>query len=336
MLKQDLQFSYPEELVATEPQRPSRVLWYDHYPLEITLEELVERIAPGDLLIINETKVLKRRVFNPTGLEILFLKQTAPREWEVLFPSKAFKLGESIPIPGGHSMTLTKKGRPQTVTIDSDLTSEYFESNGEVPLPPYIQRARGQRHAQENDESWYQTFWARQAGSLAAPTASLHFNQAHFEKLKQRGVAIHPVTLHVGLGTFLPVTADNLDEHVMHFEEAEISGATWDAIQAAKSNGQKIWALGTTVARTLESAAVGKLPLVPGIGHRGETDLFIQPGYEWQVVDRLLTNFHQPESTLLALVAAFKDLQQVRAAYAWAIEKRYRLFSYGDLSVWIK
>ena len=335
MRKEDLQFTFPEELVATSPAKPSRVMWFEAgEPTEIALADLLSRVPTGDLWIINETKVLKRRVF-AGELEILFIKEISPSRWEVLFPSKNLKIGDEIELPEGRRFRLAQKGRPQVVDVIGELKTDYFERWGEVPLPPYIQKARQARHAQTEDDSWYQTFWAENPGSLAAPTASLHFQREHFEALRARGVEIAPVTLHVGLGTFLPVTTENLNDHSMHFEEAEIPRATWDKIQAVKARGGRVWAVGTTVARTLESVAPGLLR-EESTGFRGETNLFILPGFEWRVVDRLLTNFHQPESTLLALVAAFAGLQDVKNAYAWAMQRKFRLFSYGDLSAWIK
>lgn len=337
MLRTDLDFDFPEELIATSPQRPSRVMAVDGpgaEPREITLDELVEIPRPGDVWVLNQTKVLKRRVF-AGDLEILFLSQPSPDEWEVLFPSRAFKLGDAVELPEGVTMTLTQKGRPQRVRVSRELTQSYFDQHGEVPLPPYIQKARSQRHNGPQDERWYQTLWAADPGSLAAPTASLHFEQKHLDRLRERGVLILPVTLHVGLGTFLPVTAEDLKDHAMHAEVVEVPASTWERLQAAKAQGSRIWALGTTVARSLESAAAGKLRRDEQ-AFRGETDLMILPGYEFQVVDRLMTNFHQPQSTLLALVAAFSNLEHVKACYQWAIARKFRLFSYGDLSVWNK
>lgn len=337
MLRTDLDFDFPEELIATSPQRPSRVMWVEGplaEPREITLDELVERPQPGDVWVLNQTKVLKRRVF-AGDLEILFLSQPNPDEWEVLFPSRAFKIGDQTELPEGVTMTLTQKGRPQRVRVSRELTRAYFDKHGEVPLPPYIQKARSERHNTPQDESWYQTLWAADPGSLAAPTASLHFEQKHLDRLRERGVLILPVTLHVGLGTFLPVTADDLKDHAMHAEVVEVPLTTWDRLQTARAQGHHVWALGTTVARSLESAALGKLRR-EGDAFRGETDLMILPGGEFRVIDRLMTNFHQPQSTLLALVAAFSSLAHVKACYQWAIARKFRLFSYGDLSVWNK
>lgn len=333
----DLQFEYPEELVATQPQHPSRVMWVDAIddePQEIPFSELLNRIPVGDVLVVNNTKVLKRRVF-AGDVEILFLKQQNATEWEVLFPSKKYKVGESLELPLGIQMTLIQKGRPQWVRLSESVSEDYFQKVAELPLPPYIQKARQDRHTVDADESWYQTAWAAKPGSFAAPTASLHFSAQDIQALKAKGVHVAEVTLHVGLGTFLPVTAEDLDDHEMHEEYAEIPANVWALIQRQKAEGKNIWALGTTSVRTLESAAQGLLACSEAGDYSGFTRLLIQPGYQWKVVDRLMTNFHQPESTLLALVAGFSSLDRVKTCYRWAIERKFRLFSYGDLSVWL-
>lgn len=332
----DLDFPFPDELIATEPRRPSRVMWVaDAAPVELTPSQLLSRIPAGDLLVVNDTRVLRRRVFSG-DLEILFLASPDGRAWQVLFPAKAYKVGARIELPLGRSMVLTRKGRPQEVETDQPLDEFYFQQAGELPLPPYIQKMRDSRHTVDRDERWYQTAWAEKPGSFAAPTASLHFTAEDTAALEARGVQIARVTLHVGLGTFLPVKAEDLDQHEMHSEWAEIPPATWARVRATREKGGKVWALGTTVTRTLESAAHGKLAADGRGGWNGFTDLLIQPGFEWRVVDRLLTNFHQPKSTLLALVAAFAGLETVKACYQWAIERKFRLFSYGDLSAWIR
>jgi S-adenosylmethionine:tRNA ribosyltransferase-isomerase len=228
------------------------------------------------------------------------------------------------------------KGRPQLVEVSSSIGEDYFARFGELPLPPYIQKAREQRHTVAEDESWYQTRWAQKPGSFAAPTASLHFRESDMNLLKARGVQILEVTLHVGLGTFLPVTADDLDHHDMHEEYAEIPFEVWAGIQSARASGAKVWALGTTSTRALESGAAGLLGKDVDGNLKGFTKILIQPPYQFQIVDRLLTNFHQPQSTLLALVSAYSDLETVKACYQWAIARNFRLFSYGDLSVWLK
>jgi S-adenosylmethionine:tRNA ribosyltransferase-isomerase len=325
----ELQFSYPEELVAVEPTRPSRVMWVvgNSEPAELSLSALLDRIPAGDLLVINNTKVLKRRIFCD-GLEILFLTSADQRHWEVLFPSRKFSVGDEITLPLGRKMKLVEKGRPQRVLIEGPpLTEDYFLEVAELPLPPYIQKARGFRHTVKSDETWYQTAWAKTAGSLAAPTASLHFSATDLDYLRGRQVRVLELTLHVGLGTFLPVSAEDLDHHDMHEEFYEIPTDVWQEVNQGRASGHKVWALGTTACRALESAADGKLT--------GFTRLLLQPGSKFRVVDRLLTNFHQPESTLLALVFAFAGISQVKRAYEWAIERKFRLFSYGDLSAWI-
>ncbi len=331
----DLDFQYPEELIATSPQRPSRVMWVQEngMPIEISLRDLMEKIPAGDILVVNNTQVLKRRVF-AGDVEILFLKQVNSTDWEVLFPSKKYKLGEDLQLPLGVKMTLIQKGRPQTVRLSEAVSEDYFQKVAELPLPPYIQKARNARHTVQADESWYQTAWAKTPGSFAAPTASLHFSADDMEDLKSKGVNICEVTLHVGLGTFLPITAQDLNDHDMHEEYVEISSETWKQILKAKEQGHNIWSLGTTSTRSLESAAGGLLAGSAEEGFRGFTKLLIQPGYRFKIVNRLLTNFHQPQSTLLALVAAFSSLETVKACYLWAIERKFRLFSYGDLTCW--
>ncbi len=335
MKLKDLYFDFPEDLIATEPQRPSRVLYVGKGVKEITIETLLQQIPAGDVLVVNNTKVLKRRVF-AGDLEILFLSSTDKLTWEVLFPSRKFSLGDVIDLPLGYKMTLVQKGRPQLVKVDQPLEETYFSQIAELPLPPYIQKMRKQRHAISADESWYQTAWASQPGSFAAPTASLHFSPQDIEGLKNRGVKVLELTLHVGLGTFLPVTVEDLDQHQMHQEYVQIPPQTWIAVQEAKRKGYKIWSLGTTATRALESVAMDYLSGSSVTGYSGFSKLLIQPGFEWTVVDRLLTNFHQPESTLLALVAGFAGLERLTKAYRFAIANKFKLFSYGDLSVWEK
>lgn len=335
MKRNELMFSYPDELIGTAPQYPSRVLFHDgRQAHEISWTDLLNRFQAGDVLVLNDTKVLKRRVFTEDGLEIFFLSQQE-NKWEVLFPSKKYKVGDQIPLPLGVVATVVEKGRPQFLELNPHVDESYFDRVGELPLPPYIQRARAERHNQANDQKDYQTIWAEKPGSLAAPTASLHFKHPDLEHLKKQGVQILKITLHVGLGTFLPVTAEDLDQHMMHSEVVEIQDEVWQNILAAKQQGRRVWALGTTVTRTLESQALGFFQK-QGKLWMGSTDLLIQPGFEFKVIDNLLTNFHQPESTLLALVAAFSSLEKVKQAYQLAIEKKMRLFSYGDLSVWTK
>lgn len=369
----ELDFEYPEELVATARQVPSRTMLVGdrnvgsglQIPKEISRDELIGLFGPGDLWVVNETRVLKRRVFTKQQLEILFIRalNNERTEWEVLCPSSRWKQGTQQTV-GSVEFDLIERGRPQKLRSSVPLLEEFFEESGELPLPPYIQKARGERHTRTEDDREYQSIWAqeaigaketedrtRPAGSLAAPTASFHFDESFVAALEARGVEVAKVTLHVGLGTFLPVTVENLDDHIMHAEVAEVSGATREKINLTKAAGGRVIAVGTTVTRTLEAMALGHFrevetsPSHPAIQHeavssmpslRGETSLLIRPGHDWKIVDVLLTNFHQPRSTLFALVAAFSSLEQVRAAYAWAIARKFRLFSYGDLSVWLK
>ena len=335
----DLRFEYPEQLVATEPQRPSRVMWVEGQltPREISLAELIEKIPAGDVLVINNTRVVKRRVFTvDEDMEVLFVNQRSSFEWEVLAPlSRKLDPAAKLLLPDGVEAVVVERGLPQVIRLSRELTDDYFERFGEVPLPPYIRRLRQQSHTVPQDETWYQTAWAERLGSTAAPTASLHFSAEDIRKLQNRGVVVVPLTLHVGLGTYLPVKVDDLSAHQMHREWVEIPAASWAQIAFARKQGRKIWALGTTVVRSLESAAMGKLISLEDGSFEGETDLFIFGDFKYKVVDRMLTNFHQPESTLLALVACFAGLENTLSAYDWAIKREFKLFSYGDLSVWL-
>jgi S-adenosylmethionine:tRNA ribosyltransferase-isomerase len=346
MKTESLDFAYPEGLIATSRQKISRVMWVQESPEETTLSQLLSRFKPEDLLVINETKVIKARVICASGLEVLFIRDLGPDDkqengenktqwlWEVLCPARRWsKSGEVLPC--GTPIELKKTGLPQLVSVPKELDFSYFEKYGDVPLPPYIQEKRGERKSRETDITQYQTAWAKTVGSLAAPTASLHFSSADIDKIRARGVDVAKLCLHVGLGTFLPIHTDNLDEHVMHGEWVSIPAETLRKIEVAKKNGGRVWALGTTVLRGLESYSHGKLDETE-FGAVGVTDLFIKPGFEFKIVDVLLTNFHQPKSTLLALVGAFAGLDKVKAAYQWAIDREFRLFSYGDLTVWIR
>lgn len=330
----DLSFEYPPELVATAPIRPPRVMWVENQqPTEISWSEFLLKFGATDVLVLNDTRVLKRRIFAP-DFEILFLSSNPERtEWEVLFPSRNLKVGDLIHLPGGEQARLVKKGKPQKIQTLKPLLESYFLEHAELPLPPYIQKARGHRQTVAADQNWYQTAWAEKPGSLAAPTASLHFSDQDLEQLRNQGVQILHLTLHVGLGTFLPLTVEAIAAKKLHEEVIEIPLNTWQQVESAKRLGQKVWALGTTVTRSLEACARGHLQKTDA-GFLGVTDLFIQPGDSFLVVQGLLTNFHQPESSLLSLVHAFASPKTVKACYEWAIQKRFRLFSYGDLSAW--
>ena len=210
----ELDYQYPEELIATAPSGQFRCCYVNNQgePQEIkTKNELFEQFQAGDVLVINESKVLKRRVFSQSGLEILFLQALENNQWQVLFPAKKTKLGEEVLLPQGVKMKLVEKGIPQLVETDRPLEESYFQNHGELALPPYIQQARGSRHQKDSDEQWYQTDWAKNEGSYAAPTASLHFDQKDLEELSLKGIHVEKVTLHVGLGTFLPIRSEDIN-----------------------------------------------------------------------------------------------------------------------------
>lgn len=335
MKRTELIYSYPESLIATEPSRPSRVLFVslNQDPVEMTIQELIQQIPGGDCFVINKTKVLKRRMFAEGEVEVLFLDQISgnlvSNNWKVLFPSKKIPIGSRLNLPGGFVMTLIEKGRPQSVEVSPPITEIDFEKWAEIPLPPYIQKARHSRHNVPEDEKWYQTAWAEKPGSFAAPTASLHFTENDLMQLQKKGVEVIELTLHVGLGTFLPVVTEDLNDHPMHEENYHINIEDWGKIKKAKKERKGIWSLGTTSTRVLESVARTEILT-------GSTNILLQVGSEFKIVNRLLTNFHQPESTLLALVAGYAGLEKMKKCYAYAVAKEFKLFSYGDLSVWIK
>lgn len=343
MKKSDLQYDYPKDLIAIKPERPSRVLFNQpgQGPLEISIPELLEKLKAGDLLVLNETKVIPSRVLASSGEEFLFIKQMGPQEWEVLFPARSAKVSQVFELPGNLKAELIEKGLPQKVKLSEPIDFEYFNRFGQVNLPPYILSERREKNLNEGslnqeDRSWYQTVWAKHVGSVAAPTASLHFSLEDLNTLEQKGVQIERLTLHVGLGTFLPLRSEDLEEHQMHSEFVSVSESLIKKATEARARGQRVWALGTTVVRALESVASGHIRLGENGLYQGESRLFIYPPYDFKLVNGLLTNFHQPESTLLALVCAFFGTKEVKDAYAYAIQKGFRLFSYGDLSVWIR
>jgi S-adenosylmethionine:tRNA ribosyltransferase-isomerase len=280
----------------------------------------------GDLLVFNDTRVLPARLpaRKPSGGRIeIFLERTLParRALVQLRDSKSVRPGLALQSAGGEVQILARRGELWEIELPGE-TSEFFERHGQVPLPPYIRRP-----PQDSDRERYQSLWARVPGAVAAPTASLHFDAALLAALAVRGIERAWVTLHVGAGTFAPVRTDDLAQHTLHSESYEISPETVEAIERARQRGGRVIAIGTTVARALESAALAGARPAAGAA---ETALFIRPGYRFLVIDALLTNFHLPQSTLLMLVSAFAGRDTVLAAYAHAIAERYRFFSYGD------
>ena len=284
-------------------------------------------LRPGDLLVFNDTKVVAARLLGtkPSGGRVeIFLERVVGTSEAVvqLRASKPIREGLEVTTAGGVVRVLGRQDDLWRVGFPGSAL-EFFEQWGDVPLPPYIHRT-----ADANDRERYQSIFARERGAVAAPTASLHFDSQLIREIEARGVSRAFVTLHVGAGTFQPVRTDDLESHVMHAERVSVSAATCEAINRTRTNGGRVVAIGTTVVRALESAALAGT--LPAAGWSGETRLFIRPGFDFRVVDALLTNFHLPESTLLMLVCAFAGRDSVLAAYEHAVRARYRFFSYGD------
>ena len=324
----DFDYELPPELIAQHPSESrsgSRLLRLSGQTLaNHRFSDLPQLLSPGDLLVLNDTKVIKARLFGrkDTGGRIEVLIERLLPEGEALaqvHAGRAAKPGGALELDGGVSLrVLGREGEFYRLRFPegSDVL-ELIERHGSVPLPPYI------THAPEpGDAARYQTVYARSPGAVAAPTAGLHFDEPLLSALAKRGVEFAYVTLHVGAGTFQPVRVKDLAEHRMHGERYRIPQATADAVAAARGRGSRIVAVGTTTLRCLEASAAR--------AGAAETDLFITPGFEFRIVDRLITNFHLPRSTLLVLVSAFAGLDPVRRAYRHAIARRYRFYSYGD------
>jgi len=332
MRLEDFDFSLPTELIAQEPVKArsaSRLLLVSgDYLGDCHVVDLPGLLVPGDLLVFNDTRVVKARLLGrkDTGGQVEILIERVVdsiRAVAQLRASHAPKPGSKIYI--NDQVELEVGGREEEF-FELELVSkgsfqEVLDRHGTVPLPPYIMR-----DPVREDEVRYQTVYAREAGAVAAPTAGLHFDEALLHRLAEQGIERAFLTLHVGAGTFQPVRVSNLEEHRMHREHYFIPKQTVDAIELARSKGRKVVAVGTTTVRALESAALfGDIR-----AGAGESSLFIRPGFAFRVVDRLMTNFHLPKSTLLVLASAFAGCERVRAAYRHAIERRYRFFSYGD------
>jgi S-adenosylmethionine:tRNA ribosyltransferase-isomerase len=325
-------YDLPADLIAQEPlpeRGASRLLVLEGSTgavVDRMFADLPELLRPGDLLVRNDTRVLPARLRGRKDsggqLELLFERLLAPRRFLALLrASKATPAGRKITLTGGARATVLAE-REGLIELELDCDAlEYLTAHGEVPLPPYIRRA-----AQPADRERYQTVFAARPGAVAAPTAGLHFDAPMFERLSTRGVATADLTLHVGAGTFQPLRARELASHRMHPEWVALPKATVAQVLACRARGGRVIALGTTVARALETAAAGGA-LAP---YQGETRLFIYPGFPFRVIDALVTNLHLPESTLLMLVAAFAGREHTLAAYRHAVRERYRFFSYGD------
>ncbi len=329
----DFDYSLPRELIAQTPapqRTASRLLHVDGGALaDLRFADLPRLVGADDLLVFNDTRVIKSRLAarRPSGgrVELLLERITSPRQgFFQLRASHPPRIGGVLELAGGaHATVVGRRDRFFELRVDDALPlRDYLERHGAVPLPPYIARA-----PTVDDEARYQTVYARHEGAVAAPTAGLHFDRALLAALARAGVASAHLTLHVGAGTFQPVQTEDLATHTMHDEWYRIPAATAAAVAATRARGGRVVAVGTTTLRALEAAAREDGRVQTG---EGETRLFITPGYAFRVVDRLLTNFHLPRSTLLMLVAAFGGYDEVRAAYAHAVAQRYRFYSYGD------
>lgn len=336
MKTSDFDYDLPQELIAQHPaaQRDhSRLLVMDKKSGAVEhrlFKDIVEYLHAGDVLVLNNTKVIPARIFGvkeggTAKIEVLLLKrdEALPNTWEVLVhPGKRCKVGTVIDFGEGRLkgevIANTSAGRKITFHFDG-IFEEILDELGTMPLPPYI-------HEQLEDQNRYQTVYAKVDGSAAAPTAGLHFTTALLDTLREKGVEIEEVLLHVGLGTFKPVDEENIEDHEMHSEYYEISADTARRINQAKDEGRRIISVGTTSTRALESAARdGRL-----VAGSGWTTIFIYPGYQWQIVDGLITNFHLPKSTLMMLVSALSTRENILRAYEEAVRERYRFFSFGD------
>lgn len=336
MKRQDFYYELPEELIAQDPledRSGSRLLVLDKRSGDIShhrFREITDYLEPGDCLVINDTKVIPARLIGVregTGakIEVLLLKRREKDIWEALVrPGKKAKTGVSIQfgegILTGEVVDIVEEGNRLIRFAYEGIFEEILDRLGQMPLPPYITH-------QLKDKDRYQTVYAKHSGSAAAPTAGLHFTPELLEAVKEKGVDIARVTLHVGLGTFRPVKAEEIAEHHMHSEFYQIGQDAAEKINRAKENGHRVICVGTTSCRTIESAADRDGRLSAGSGW---TDIFIYPGYRFKVLDCLLTNFHLPESTLIMLVSALAGREQVLAAYEEAVREKYRFFSFGD------
>ena len=333
----DFNYHLPPELIAQEALKErtaSRLLFVDTStsPASLsdkTFADIIDLIDTGDLLIFNDTRVIPARLHGhkETGGKVEVMVERVLDEHNILAhvrANKSPKAGSRLILEDAIHAEVT--GRDERLFkirfLHNQSVYKLLEEYGHIPLPPYIERADT-----EEDKERYQTVFAQKAGAVAAPTAGLHFTDELLQALKDKGVETTQVTLHVGAGTFLPVSVDNLDDHIMHAEWVELDQAVCDAVSACKERGGKVVAVGTTSVRSLESAAKETGSLQPFCG---DTRLFITPGYQFNVVDAMITNFHLPESTLLMLVSAFSGYDNIMSAYQHAINQQYRFFSYGD------
>ena len=332
--KSDFFYNLPEELIAQTPAEPrdnSRLLVYNRATDKVEhriFHDIKDYLKKGDVLVVNNTKVLPARIYAHTEhggrVEVLLLKRISALRWEVLVkPGKKCRPGTHLVVDEGLSLTVSSVTESGERIVDFEcegVFEEALERVGSMPLPPYI-------HEKLRDKNRYQTVYAKTDGSAAAPTAGLHFTPQLLQEIKDMGVEVAEVLLHVGLGTFRPVKEDAVTDHKMHSEYFEVSQSAADIINRAKREGRRVIAVGTTSVRTLESAAAEDGTLSPC---RGNTSIFIYPPYKFKCVDCLITNFHLPESTLIMLVAAMVGREKILELYNIAVEEKYRFFSFGD------
>ncbi len=337
----DFDFELPEALIAQAPARPrdaARMLVVDEALRDMGVRDLPALLQPGDLMVVNDTRVIPARLVAFRGearIEVMLNRAEGGGVWHALLRNaRRLRAGDELRIPGA-TVTARVLEAPEGGAArldfgpDEAALAEALAEVGEVPLPPYITRPDGPRDSDTED---YQTAFAARPGAVAAPTASLHFTPGLLAALEARGVRRTTLTLHVGAGTFLPMRAENPREHRLHAEWGEITAGAAASINAARAQGRRIIAVGTTVLRLLEAAASGDraLPIRP---FRGLTEIYLLPGHRFTTADLLMTNFHLPRSTLLMLVSAFAGTTRMRAAYAHAVREGYRFFSYGDASL---
>ncbi len=335
MKTSDFMYDLPEELIAQTPVEPrdhSRLLVYNRAARTIEHKhfyDVIDYLNPGDALVINETRVIPARLYGVRAgggaCELLLLKQLGPKRWESLVrPGAKLKVGKTVSIGEGR-MTATivgeSEGGARIVEFECEGTFEAaLDELGEMPLPPYI-------HEKLADRSRYQTVYAKEDGSAAAPTAGLHFTPELLDRIRAKGIDVIPILLHVGLGTFRPVKAENVEDHEMHSEYYEVSEDAARRIREAKASGHRVVAVGTTSVRTLESSAQESGEVA---AKKTWTQIFITPGFHFNAVDALITNFHLPGSTLIMLISALMGREEALHVYETAVQQRYRFFSFGD------
>ncbi len=336
MRTEDFNYDLPEELIAQHPEKErdnSRLLVVDREhdkTYHKHFYDILDYLNEGDTIVLNDSKVLHARLFGKkeeTGakIEVFVLKLLSDNDFEVLIrPSKRVKIGTKVIIDDNLSLIVKEKFEEGLAKVNFTCKSgdvfDYIEKVGQVPLPPYIKEKL-------TDQNRYQTVYAKDLGSTAAPTAGLHFTNELLKKIKDKNVNIAYVTLHVGLGTFKPVSSEDIEEHKMHTESFTVGEDAVNKINNSKENGKKVVAVGTTCVRTLESVYKKYGKIIPCAM---DTDIFIYPGFKFNVVDSLITNFHLPKSTLLMLISAFYEREKILKVYEEAINERYRFFSFGD------